>query len=168
VHNLELIKYSTYFGRGMSKQTAWLYTQILQTHDFSYLCTRTLSANIQQQQQQQRILISHFAPLTRTCIHKHLRTVHLCKGNQLVLSKWQNWDYQNSETPRLIHIFFVGDYVGDIYDPVCQKSNWSPGGPGKWVKYHSHVCYSFFSFLRPKVLRAKWAETGQPIFTQFC
>ena len=58
--------------------------------------------------------------------------------------EWQNWGHQNSETPEPIVTKFDG-WLRRRYDPARQNWNRSPqwGRPGKWVKYHSHVVFSF-------------------------
>ena len=45
------------------------------------------------------------------------------------------------------------------YDPASQNSNRSPqwGRPGKWVKYHSRVVFSFFSKRQRITLRLLYA-----------
>ena len=83
------------------------------------------------------------ASVARQCLQ-----LHCCKGDQLFLwriAKLGVLELRNSWT--ICHQIWRG-WLRWRNDPVCQNSNRSPqwGRPGKWVKYHSRVVFSFFKF----------------------
>ena len=59
--------------------------------------------------------------------------------------EWQNWRYQNSKTPEpIVTEFGTGDYVGTPHAKIQTDRPSGGAGPGKCVKYYSHVGFSFF------------------------